>query len=530
MNRKLVALLLVCMMLISVPVMGSADSADALPEYSEITVEVFDRGTDDGRTDPTDNYYTDWIKEKALKELNIGVTFVAVSRWEETEQLNNRMAAGTAPDLCLTYSNELISNYRELGGLADLSAYVDTLLTDLKEFLGEDPSLPGRDLIERNKIMETGEIYSIPARRVNLARTVTFMRKDWLDALGLAVPTTTDEFYEALKAFKEQDPGGVGAENVIPFLIGSDDVRWRASTMLESFINPEISDDELWTNTVVDRYFLVDGYKEGMRFLNKLYNEGLTDTDFALYTDDVNGDNMIKSGVVGAYIHNWDQAYRDNPGHLRDLQVNVPGAEFVAVDCFTDSTGVTGKITYDPAGVNFFVPASSKNVEGALRYINWLSRFENYNYLQIGDEGVTYDLVDGLPKLKSAQGTDKIMNSSQNIDYTIMVNGLDLGDEEKSAKALTLSYSVDSGLVLDAYNAAMNNGKAAIVIPVTLVEAGPVTQTLIDKGKELTATSVRANVEDFDRVWDEGIADWLASGAQTVVDERAEKLAEYRGE
>lgn len=122
-----------------------------------------------------------------------------------------------------------------------------------------------------------------------------------------------------------------------------------------------------------------------------------------------------------------------------------------------------------------------------------------------GDEGVTHDLVGGLPMLKSEQGTDKIMNSGQNIDYTIMVNGLDLGDPGKNAKAITLSYSVDPQLVLDAYNIAMNNGKADIVIPVTLVAAGPVTQTLIDKSKEITDTSVRCSIEDFDSVWAAGI-------------------------
>ena len=117
------------------------------PEYSEITVEIFDRGTDGGKTDPTNNYYTDWIKTKCLEELNLGVTFVAVSRWEETEQLNNLMAAGTAPDVCLTYSGDLITNYRDLGGLTDLAPYVDTLLTDLKEFLGPDLAIDGKDFI-----------------------------------------------------------------------------------------------------------------------------------------------------------------------------------------------------------------------------------------------------------------------------------------------------------------------------------------------------------------------------------------------
>ncbi|MBH1939623.1 extracellular solute-binding protein [Mobilitalea sibirica] len=555
MKRKLLSIILVCAMMISVlggckskkeddPVTtdpsndkattapadkeddgdDSSAATDDKPEYSEITVEIFDRGTDGGKTDPTNNHYTNWIKEKALEELNIGITFVAVSRWEETDQLNNLMAAGTAPDVCLTYSGDLIANYRDLGGLTDLAPYIDSHLPDLKEFLGPDLALPGRDMIERNMIMETGEIFSIPARRMNVAQFNTFIRKDWLDKLGLPLPTTTQEFYDALVAFKTQDPGGVGKDKVVPFTMTTD-VRWRAATLLNSFIDPNLSRKERWVNTVIDRNYLLPGYKEGVRFLNKMYNEGLVDNQFMLYNDDTDSDNLIKSGLVGAFIHNWDQAYRDTPGLLKDLLVNVPDAEIVTIDPFQNANGVTEKDIYDAAGVNFFVPASSENVEGALRYINWLSKFENRYYLQIGDEGVTHEMIDGVPKVIAAEG-EKIMNSPQNIDYTIMINGLDIGDPDKYSQALAQSYTVDSQLIIDAYDNAMRNGRPAIIVPATLSAAGPYTQTLTDKGETLMAEAVTAAPEKFDEVWDAGIEDWLASGAAEIIAEREEKYIE----
>ncbi|MDD4113002.1 MAG: extracellular solute-binding protein, partial [Herbinix sp.] len=414
MKKKLLSILLVSMLLVSVlggcakdgddtkdpgkdatkaPTQAPADDADKdkdkdpepvvdeKPEYSEITVEIFDRGTDGGKTDPTNNFYTDWIKAKVLEELNIGVTFVAVSRWEETDQLNNLMAAGTAPDVCLTYSGDLIANYRDLGGLSDLAPYIDSHLPDLKAFLGPDLALEGRDMIMRNMNTDTGEVFSIPARRMNVAQAGTFIRKDWLDKLGLGLPTTTQEYYDALKAFKEQDPGGVGANNVVPFTMTSD-VRYRAMNLIESFVDTSLTIEERWVNTVIDRSYLLPGYKEGVRFLNKMYNEGLVDNQFALYKDDTDSDNLIKSGVVGSFIHNWDQPYRDTPGLLRDLKENVPDAEIVSIDPFQDGDGKTVKRLYDSAGVNFFIPASTENVEGALRYINWLSKFENRYFLQ----------------------------------------------------------------------------------------------------------------------------------------------------
>ncbi|MDR1569358.1 MAG: extracellular solute-binding protein [Oscillospiraceae bacterium] len=521
MIRKALSLLLAAALCLCL--LPGALAEAAKPEYAEITVEVFDRGTDGGKTDPTNNFYTDWIKKKVLEDENIGVTFVAVSRWEETEQLNNLMAAGTAPDISFTYSGELITNYSQQGGVVDLTPYIESgVLDDLKAFLGADLAKPGSDFIYRNQINETGATYSIPARRMNVAQNNTFIRKDWLDKLGLPIPTTTEEYVEALRQFKAQDPGGVGLDKVIPFTM-TNDVRWRASTILDSFIDPELSDRDRWVNTIADRYFLLPNYKEGFRLLNQLYNEGLIDPEFALYKDDTPSDNLIKSGVVGSFIHNWDQPYRDTPGLLRDLQINVPEAEIVAIDPFVNSAGQTAKGLYDAAGLNFFVPIFSKAPEAALRYANWLSRVENRYYLQIGEEGVTHVLENGIPRLISAEGP-QIMNSAQNIDYTFGINGLDTGNPETYVQALASSYTVDPQLIVDAYELAMKDGRPSIVVPgVEILSAGPVNQTLVDKGLTLMARAVTAKPEEFDATWDADIADWLAAGAQEVLDERAEK-------
>ncbi len=522
-GRILSLVLAVAMLLSLIPATFALGDAAALPAYSEITVEVFNRGNVGG-TDPINNYYTDWIKKKVLEELNIGVTFVAVSRSEETTQLNNLMAAGTAPDISFTYSGDLITNYKSQGGILNLTPYIEEFLPDLKAFLGPDKALAGRDMIYRNQDQTTSETFSIPARRMNVAQNITFIRKDWLDKLGLELPKTTEEFVEALRQFKEKDPGNVGKDKVIPFTM-SRDVRWRASTLLDSFIDPNLSDKDRWINTVSDRNFLQPGYKEGFRLLNKMFNEGLIDPEFALYNDDTGSDNLIKSGVVGAFIHNWDQAFRDTPGLLRDLKVNVPDAELVACDPFVNAAGKTAKGQYDAAGLNFFIPSFSKNPEGALRYANWISKFENRYYLQIGDEGVTHEVINGLPKLKTVEG-EKIMNSAQNLDYTFVINGLDVGDPEKYSQALANSYNVDPQLIIDAYTYAMKDARPALIVPVVIESAGPVNETLIDKGLTLMSQAVTCKPEEFDKVWDDGIADWLASGAQDVVNERAAKYIE----
>jgi len=351
-----------------------------------------------------------------------------------------------------------------------------------------------------------------------------FMRKDWLDKLGLPLPTTTEEFYQALKAFKEKDPGGVGKQNVVPYIMNTE-VHWGTHTIGRAFFDVNASTKDIWVNIAADRFVTVPGYKEAVRFMNKLYNEGLVDPGFAVYKSEADEHNVIKAGFAGAFDDVWDRVFRDGDNINTYLGQNVPGAEFVAVNALTSSDGKIHKMSYDAAGLNVFVPASCKNPEAAVRYINWISRYENYHFLQIGKEGVSHDIVNGVPKLKTVTGP-WIQNSLQNIDYTLTINGLDLGDEELTLKALANSYSWPAEKIEDAYNKAMFNAAPLPVIPVTLTEAGPYVQTIIDKTNVLLTKSITAKPADFDSVWEAGKKDWLLSGGQAVIDERAAKYFE----
>lgn len=526
MKKRFVMFSLLALMMIAVISLDSCKkSQTGSSRRVTIKVEVFDRGTDGGKTNVINNKWTEWIQKKLLADENIFLTFEPVPRAEETQSLINLMAAGTPPDVCMTYDINNVNNWAAQGGVFDISPYIDTTLKDLKDFLGPDDALPGRDFIRRNQNAQTGQIFSFPSKRVNVARLNTFIRKDWLDKLGLPVPKTPEEYFNTLAAFKERDPGNVGRNNVIPFTMAKD-VRWRAGSILEAFIDPNITLKDRWVNTIADRHFLLPGYKEGARFINRMWNAGLIDKDFALYRDDLPGSNLIKSGVVGSFSHNWDQIFRDSDRLITDMQKNVPDAMWTAVDCMTSSDGVTHKISYDAAGLNVFIPKASKNPDAAMRYLNWLAKFENYNFLQIGPEGIVHNKVDGVPKLIPNAVDGWMQNSSMNIDYTPIMNGLFLETEELSIRAIAGGYPFPEEMVMNAYKIAMNNAKPGpvIITSTPLEAAGPVSQTLIDKSEAFVIQAITAPAAGFDRLWDAGIADWLDSGARVVRNEREAKF------
>jgi putative aldouronate transport system substrate-binding protein len=452
-----------------------------------------------------------------LKDENISVTFVAVPRNNEVPGLTTMMAAGNAPDISFTYDSGAIATFSVQGGLFDMYPYIDSHMPDLKAWLGDDEAVPGKKLIYRLLDSQIKKLYAVPARRASLAREGLFIRKDWLDKLGLPLPATVQQFYDAMVAFKEKDPGGVGKNKVIPYSILT--IHTAFMIMRGAFIDPNLSDKDLW----IGGYLTQPGEKETARFLNRMYNAGLIDRDFPLYANDpTTPENLTKSGIVGSLSRDWNYVYPDPPGILTMLRQNVPDAMLEPIDPFVNSQGKTPREIYDPAGIFSFIPVYSKTPEAAMRYLNWLSKPEICSFLQIGPEGIVHDMVDGIPQMKNITG-DWIQNSGYNGDYTIPFNGLNLGDPAKNLKAMITRYPEYVAQVERAYTMAMKDGKPYPVVPVILTKGVEYAATLNGKENALKVAAITCTPEQFDRVWDDGIKDWLASGGQAVIDERRDK-------
>ncbi len=501
-------------------------------ETRKITVEIYDRGNDGG-SDPENNMYTEYIKKGMLEEHNVEVTFKKVPRWTEVDDINNLLAAGEAPDICVTYSYPTVLTYAQMGGVIDLAEYVDKYKNDLPNvwnWLGEQN-------IYWDKDPKTGSIWAIEGRRAEQQRIVTFVRQDWLDKLGLAAPKTTQEFEDMLIAFRDNADTLLGsdASKMVPFST-SYDIGWRASNLITSFMDPKITDKEYYINGFDDRMVTQTSTKEAVRLLNKWYNANLMWKDFALYgSGDTTEDDMIKAGYVGAFQHNWDYVFRNGEDSINaNLKRNVgEDAKFVAVDCFQNSDGKYAKWLYSSAGDRkIFFPTTNKEPLASLLYVDFISKPETIKYLQAGDEGVTHEVLEsGAIQIIAATG-DAIQNSGKNIDYTITCNGTNFGDEKLAALSLAYGYAeADPELVSAADAIARADGLEPVNVNVGEItaEAG-VGDTLSSKRDQVYDNAVVAPEADFDSVWDSYINDYLSAGGQAIIDERTEKWAEYFGD
>ncbi|MBO2521414.1 MAG: sugar ABC transporter substrate-binding protein [Firmicutes bacterium] len=538
--------LLLALLVAAVLVFGSvATSLAAIPDDPDfdpvtrrfgrtrsITVEVYDRGNPGG-SPPEDNAFTDFIKEGMLRDHNVRVTFVPIPRWTEVEVINARLAAGDAPDVAVTYSYPTIQTYANMGGVIDLAPYLEKykdVLPNLWELLGDTNIYWNRD-------PNTGRVWAIEALLFQNKRINTFVREDWLKKLGLPEPRTLEEFENMLRAFRDNAELLLGPEmahEMIPFSI-SQDVGWRADHLLMSFVPESLTDKEMFIYGFDDRHFLFPGYKEGVRKLNQWYHEGLIWPDFALYPPgDQTEDNNMKKGVVGAFIHNWDYPYRNGEDsiHVALQRLVGPEAAFIAVEPFPNDAGIYRKFLSAPIDRKVFFPITNREPLASLLYLDWISKLENRRHLQIGWEGINHQVLpDGAVQLLQATGR-YIMNSPQNIDYTLTINGLDLGDPEITAKSIALNYpGVDARYIERAYRITDNEARYGKNFQVGEIKAEEGMQTVLTQKRDnLLARAIVAPPDQFDRVWDEGFADYLRSGGQAIINERLQKYEAIYGE
>ena len=496
-------------------------------ETRHITVEVYDRGNDGG-TDPTNNMYTDYIKQGMLEDHNVEVEFVAVPRWTEVEEINNLLAGGTAPDICLTYDYATIQTYAAMGGVIDLAPFVDGYkdqLPNLWDWLGEDNIYYDKDPAE-------GTIWAVEGKRNNINRITTFVRQDWLEALGLKAPTTTQEFEDMLVAFQENADTLLGkdAKKMVPFSI-SYDVGWRAANLIESYIDPAITDKEFYCNGFDDRKITENGTKDAVKLLNKWYNQGLIWKDFALYgSGDSTEDDMMKAGYVGAFMHNFDYPFRDGENSINANLQRLVGenAKFVAVDCFTASNGTHQKWSYSAAGDRkIFFPTTNDEPLASMLYLDWISAPEHVQYLQIGDEGVTHEVLEsGAIQTISAEAP-AIMNSGNNIDLTITCNGLRLTDAALTEESIAYGYGAgetDPQVVIGSIKACQTDAIMPKAVNVGAIEAEEgMGEALSSKRDIAYDTAVVAAEDEFDAVWDAALEDYMTSGGEAIKAEREEK-------
>lgn len=172
-----------------------------------------------------------------------------------------------------------------------------------------------RQETKRSITASDGNMYSLFRVRelyFPAGRTTWGINKKWLDKLGLQVPTTTEELYNVLKAFKTQDPNGNKKQDEIPFIfhhkMSSGSVRTEADLYPAFGVYENTSNSDLTYHLMLRDGKVVftpmdSGYKEALKYMNRLYSEGLIDKE--VFTTDSNtyyAKTRNEEDIVGVII------------------------------------------------------------------------------------------------------------------------------------------------------------------------------------------------------------------------------------
>ncbi len=487
---------------------GSSTSGESTKSEKpvELSVMIWDRGNAAPGTTNEDNTLTDYIKEQMLELYNIEVSYVTVPRSGSDDKVNVMMAGGNAPDIVFTYSQQLFGDYAAKGGLTDLTSALETNGGTINELIG--------DIQVMGKV--DGAQYAIMKRRgYQSPRHVAYIRKDWLDAIGLDVPTNKVELEDALLAIKEQNPGNV--DNLVPWAMGgSADTEKFYLNFIGSYVG-EISGKDAYVYSENFKIF-ADGGLEGLKVMNRFYNEGLISPDFAV---DTTTDQYKQDVSVGNAAFVLDDATR--PIELfQVLDTTDSEANFVPVNPFDTPQGTVINPTEPLYGMYIMVPKTSEEkADAALTYLNWMADPEVAQIIEFSPEhtvneaGVPVPLTEDERNEKGYPGTMADYNIiNQHFSYVedkdAMVSSWMAWDEGRDQAWYEMLYDVQN-----------ENMFVYPAVPVILESEAKYFSIVQDLAIEYVYKMISCSADEFDELQKVEYAKLVDAGLETILEDRA---------
>ncbi|MBD2845554.1 extracellular solute-binding protein [Paenibacillus sp. IB182496] len=254
---------------------------------------------------------------------------------------------------------------------------------ELDPYLSEFPNLQTFNPIAVENSQYKGKTYGIIRPRA-VARGGVVIRGDWMENLDMELPTTDEEVYDLMVAFATQDPDGNGQDDTYGLMsydgFSRDIMAW--------FGAPNI-----WK--VEDGRFIRDvetpEYMDGLRFVKRLYDEGLINPNFAIEDRNVSRKGLY-TGKVGITVEAFDAVV---PFYYSKA------SEFGGSFDFTVAAPINGR-SYGGQGYlsAFLMPKSAVKTEEDLRAI---LRFFDAQRSSEGTEQFKQLLLDNAAKPEAEQ-------------------------------------------------------------------------------------------------------------------------------
>lgn len=233
------------------------------------------------------------------KLTNTDLTFVTPPWSNYWEKVNLYFASGDLPDVVGTVGPAYIAGLVDTGNVVDLTSYVQG---PLGQALIEKTALERQDFAP---LTIAGKIYAVPTLQALADASEGFMvRQDWLDKLGLAQPTTLEEYRKVLNAFTYRDPDGNGKNDTYG-ITGRSNFMYLPVGFMGAFdlwgspgrVTWEAKNGKVFAQSTQEKY------KEFLKYMRALiYDDKVVSPNALFNTSDQWKQEMFGS-VVGMWFH-----------------------------------------------------------------------------------------------------------------------------------------------------------------------------------------------------------------------------------
>ncbi|XID92668.1 extracellular solute-binding protein [Paenibacillaceae bacterium WGS1546] len=323
----------------------------------------------------------DALKQEIDRIVGIDLVLNPTPANEYQNNLNVRLAAGNYPDVFQALSPIQLKEYADKGLLLDLTPYLQDL-KPVMDFQG--------DSFTKGQI--DGKQYAI-IRHADVPFTSYWIRKDWLDELGLKAPTTLEELFNVAKAFTEEDPDRSGGKNTLG-ITGFELSSFYPILGAYGVGNPThlyMKDGKLMTGV------LDPNMPEALAYLKSMMDAGVIDQEIITNKNLLDVEKAFQ-GQAGILFQGWTNISRKT-SYEQYKSIN-PNAEWIQLDA---PAGPGGKYaeSYDYAKAAAYW-AVSKSVENdpeklkkVIELFNFLSTEEGIRLVSYGVEGKHYTMENG---------------------------------------------------------------------------------------------------------------------------------------
>ncbi len=237
----------------------------------------------------------------------------------------------------------------------------------------------------------------------------SMIRQDWLDKLGLSLPTTTDELYDTLVAFQEQDANENGAKDEMAALVwGAGEKIGFGNGFAQMFgLTTQIVGHDPETNSITSPFYQ-EGVKDYFAYMNKLYSEGLLDVSGQY---DANMSENKYGVVYDWFVTTWTEA------KVTLLPEGAAPVQYVGVaaNAYPGEKTFIDKNIGCLSGSDKLAITSGADLEVIGRYLDYVCTDEFAVFSEYGIEGYNYDLEDGIIVRKSGDTVEQeVFSKHQN--------------------------------------------------------------------------------------------------------------------